>query len=606
MRTFYRFMPLLFGLLSLIFVWPALADTPTPADQLRRIAHTAAEGVEAAEANNVAVMQAEYEEIHETWESFEDEIREQSPAGYIEVEGALSAVKEALQAQPLDAAAVKAAYDHLQDEANEVAEHLGEAKPAEVDGSALAGQLRALAHVAEEGVEAAEENNVAVMQAEYDEIHEAWESFEDAIREQNPTAYVELEGALDAVETGLKAQPFDAAAVKLAYEHLQVEADEIAEQFKSGAPAQAATAVSATPAEFVKSLDETTTAINAGESSAAKEHLAEAVQMWPSIEGAIAAKSQEAYTAIEVDLSKAMAALKAEPVDLPGAAAAVERLAENAAPFASAQTYTAFDAAAIILREGLEALLVMVALLAFLNRSGNSNKRHWIWLGGGLGVVASILAGFALQAIFSHAAAGQNREVVEGITGLVAAGMLFYVSYWLHSKSSLHAWQYYINIQTSRALAKGSMLGLALLAFLAVFREGAETVVFYLGMAPAISWQDLWLGFGLGVVVLAVAALLMLLVGMKLPIRPFFRIAGFLVYYLGFKFVGTGIHALQVADTLPSTPIPYFPAIPFIGFYPTWETTIPQLLLLAAAVGVFFYLKARDRRVQVATSTATA
>ncbi|MFN8459269.1 MAG: FTR1 family protein [Anaerolineae bacterium] len=603
MRTFYRFRPLWLVVMSFIFVWPALADSPVPADQLRQMAHAAAEGVAATEANNVAVMQAEYDEIHEAWETFENDIREQNPAGYVQLEGAISAVKEALQAQPLDTAAVKAAYNHLQAKATEVAEHLGKANVAEA--STLGTQLQTLAHVAKEGAEAAQENNAAVMQAEYDEIHEAWKSFEDKIREQNPTAYVELEGALDAIEASLNAQPLDTAAVKRAYDHLETEANTIAEQFSGGTPLKAAV-TQATPADFVKSLEETTAAINAGEPSEAKEHLEKAIQMWPSIEGTIAAKSQEAYTAIEVDLSKAMAALEAEPADLSGAAAAIERLAENAAPFVSTQTYTAFDAAAIILREGLEALLVMVALLAFLNRSGNSNKRHWIWLGGGLGVVASILAGFALQAIFSHAAAGQNREVVEGITGLVAAGMLFYVSYWLHSKSSLHAWQYYINVQTSRAIAKGSMLGLALLAFLAVFREGAETVVFYLGMAPAISWQDLWLGFGLGVVVLIVAAVLMLLVGMKLPIRPFFRIAGFLVYYLGFKFVGTGIHALQVADTLPSTPIPYLPAIPFIGFYPTWETTIPQLLLLAAAVGAFFYLKARDRRAQVAASTATA
>ena len=126
---------------------------------------------------------------------------------------------------------------------------------------------------------------------------------------------------------------------------------------------------------------------------------------------------------------------------------------------------------------------------------------------------------------------------------LIAAALLFYVSYWLHSKASLHAWKKYIDQQTTQALARGSMAGLALLAFLAVFREGAETAVFYLGMAPAIELRDLVLGIAGGALVLIVAAVLMLVVGVKLPLRPFFRVAGLLVYYLGFKFVGTGLHA---------------------------------------------------------------
>jgi high-affinity iron transporter len=98
----------------------------------------------------------------------------------------------------------------------------------------------------------------------------------------------------------------------------------------------------------------------------------------------------------------------------------------------------------------------------------------------------------------------------------------------------------------------------------------------------------------------------MLLVGMKLPLRPFFQIAGLLVYYLGFKFLGTGIHALQVAGVLPSSPVSFLPAVPMLGFYPTWETMIPQILLLAAGLGAFLYLRLLDRRAQIATQTVTA
>jgi high-affinity iron transporter len=475
--------------------------------------------------------------------------------------------------------------------------------PALAQELTLADRLQALAHTAEEGAEAAEHNNVALMQAEFDEIHEAWESFEDEVREQNPTAYVELEGALDALKASLQAQPLDPAAVEKAYDHLMDEAMEIAVQFSGGAPVAVA-AIEATPADLMKNLDVVYHELEEGEADEAAGYLDQVIRAWPSVEGAIAAKSQEAYTTIEVDLSRAAAALEAEPANLSEAEAAVERLRETLSPFVGGQTYTTFDAAAIILREGLEALLIVVALLAFLRRSGNSDKRAWIWVGGGLGILASIATAFALQAVFSRASAGQNREVIEGVTGLVAAGLLFYVSYWLHSKANLHSWQKYLNQSTSRALARGSVAGLAMLSFLAVFREGAETAVFYLGMASSITLEDLLLGLGLGVALLGVAAVLMLLVGMKLPLRPFFQVAGLLVYYLGFKFLGTGIHALQVAGMLPTSPIPALPALPVIGFYPTWETALPQLALLVTALGAFLYLRAQERRAHMAAQTA--
>jgi high-affinity iron transporter len=214
-----------------------------------------------------------------------------------------------------------------------------------------------------------------------------------------------------------------------------------------------------------------------------------------------------------------------------------------------------------------------------------------------------------LQAIFSRVTAGANRELIEGITGLVAAALLFYVSYWLHSKASLGAWRKYIDQQTTQALARGSIDGLALLAFLAVFREGAETAVFYLGMAPAIALRDLLLGMGLGGVMLVIAAVLMLVVGVKLPLRLFFRVAGLLVYYLGFKFVGTGLHALQVAGALPNTPIPGLephPFFEFFGVYPTWQTLLPQLVLLLGALAAWLHLRTQEQKVRAREMVATA
>lgn len=183
-------------------------------------------------------------------------------------------------------------------------------------------------------------------------------------------------------------------------------------------------------------------------------------------------------------------------------------------------------------------------------------------------------------------ATGSNRELLEGISGLIAAAMLFGVSFWLHGKSHAGAWQKYIRERTTAALATGSLFSLALLAFFAVFREGAETALFYIGIAPSISTGDLFLGIGIALAVLAVAGVLVLWVGVRLPLRPFFLVTSALIFYLGFKFIGTGIHALQVAQALPASGASFLPDLPALGVFPTWQTTLPQLLLLGVAVMV--------------------
>jgi high-affinity iron transporter len=175
----------------------------------------------------------------------------------------------------------------------------------------------------------------------------------------------------------------------------------------------------------------------------------------------------------------------------------------------------------------------------------------------------------------------------------LAAAMLIYVGYWLHSKTSLGAWHRYINTQTTSALNKNSLLSLALIAFLAVFREGAETVLFYVGIAPSIALGDLVWGLALGAAGLSLVGLLILSFGMRLPIKPFFLGTSALLYYLAFKFVGTGIHALQVAGALAATPGEHLPHNDFFGIFPTWETTLAQGAILVAVMTVLFAGKLR-------------
>lgn len=246
--------------------------------------------------------------------------------------------------------------------------------------------------------------------------------------------------------------------------------------------------------------------------------------------------------------------------------------------------YSWIDAFSIVLREGMEALLVVIALLAFLEKSGNGEKRAWIGWGAIGGLAASILVGIGIQSLVSNVTAlRSNRELLEGITGLFAAVMLFYVSYWLHSKSSLNAWQGYIRDQMTNALETQKLIQLSLLAFLAVFREGGETVLFFLGITSSIQQSDLLLGIGAATGVLGVITFAMLRLGMTIPLKPFFQVTSLLIYYLGFKFLGSSLHALQEAQILSIHPIAGWSKIRLLGLYPTWETTAAQLGLLTIA-----------------------
>ncbi|MBI4212996.1 MAG: FTR1 family protein, partial [Chloroflexi bacterium] len=268
-------------------------------------------------------------------------------------------------------------------------------------------------------------------------------------------------------------------------------------------------------------------------------------------------------------------------------------------PFAEGTlSYSAFDAGITLLREGLEALLVITGLLAFVKRTASRTAQTWIWGGAGLGVAASLAIAVVLQVALAQVSTGTSRELLEGITGLFAAAMLVYVSYWLHSKAGQNAWQRYVGQKAMTALARNSMLSLALIAFLAVFREGGETALFLIGMAPSIALSDLLLGLGAAAALLAVIGVALVGFGMKIPIRPFFLGTSLLLYYLAFKFVGASIHALQVASVASATPAP-IPPFELVGLYPTWETTLPQIALLAAAGAVLVISRFLPRQASV-------
>jgi len=238
----------------------------------------------------------------------------------------------------------------------------------------------------------------------------------------------------------------------------------------------------------------------------------------------------------------------------------------------------------IILREGFEAILVIGAVVAFLLKTGHRERLRAIWTGVGLGLLASAVTAVVLKTVLGAMPA--SREIIEGLTLLVAVAVLFSVSYWLISRVEAAKWQQFIREKVTNALEHGGGKTLAFVAFLAVYREGAETALFYQALfdeGPRVA-LPISLGIVLGFAALAVIFTLFYRYGVRIPLRPFFSVTSVLLYYMAFVFMGKGVRELQEGNAMPITLIPGFPHVEALGLYPTWQTLMAQLILLALFV----------------------
>ncbi|OZG50485.1 iron permease [Pseudoscardovia radai] len=258
----------------------------------------------------------------------------------------------------------------------------------------------------------------------------------------------------------------------------------------------------------------------------------------------------------------------------------------------------------ILLREGLEAILVVAAVIAYLVKTGNRKSIRFIYLGILMGLVASGIMAVILNMVYG--ASGSNQELVEGWTAIAAMVMLLFTGNWMLSKSSVDSWNRYVSTKTKQSVAKGSVMSLAMLSFLAVFREGAETVIFYealLGMMSGSS-HDVWVGAASAAVVLVIVFLLIRFTSVKIPIGPFFAITSAFMGLMVVVFAGGGLHELIEADVFDGTYVPGWPTNDFLGIYPYKETVAFQIVMLVAVVALFAVSTIRRRRFEKARAAA--
>ena len=290
----------------------------------------------------------------------------------------------------------------------------------------------------------------------------------------------------------------------------------------------------------------------------------------------------------------------------------------NVNGFTKLVTSSAGQAFLILIREGLEALLVVAAVIAYLVKSGNERFTRWIYLG----VVAG-LAGSGLVAVlftFLFGGSGPVQEISEGVCALIATLMLLWTSNWMLNKSSVEAWNNYIRNKTEAAVAgaqskveSGQRLGLgmitslAMLSFLAVFREGAETVIFYESIySMSQDAHGMWVGGLAAAAVLIVIFLILRFTSVKIPIGPFFLVTSIVMAVLVVIFAGGGIHALIEGDLIEGTYLSSVPTNDWIGLYPYVETITAQVIAAIAVVVLFVVGFIKKHRMKLAAQAEQA
>ena len=247
---------------------------------------------------------------------------------------------------------------------------------------------------------------------------------------------------------------------------------------------------------------------------------------------------------------------------------------------------------AILLREGLEAMLVVIGMIAFLRKSGRSEALPWVHAGWTLALAAGGIT-WAL-ATWLVDISGASRELTEGLSSLFAALVLLGVGIWMHQKSLAGRWQHYLRERVSAALGRRSMVFLFVLAFVAVYREVFETILFYAAMWSPDTARAILAGMATGVALLALVAWALLRLGMHLPIGKFFAWSSALIAVLAVVLAGKGVAALQEAGWIGLGAVAA-PRVDWLGVFPTWQTLLAQLLvLLVAALG--FWINQRGGR----------
>ena len=427
---------------------------------------------------------------------------------------------------------------------------------------------------------AIKKENIETIKIVYKELDKAWARNESFIRNNNMAYYGKIETTLSFLRANIETIPFNRDETYLTFNDLKVYINDYLSGKEINEKSENIDLKGAIDI-LIKAKEE----FNNNNLNEAKLNIKKFIEIWPSVEGEVQTRNSSLYTRIETELPVIM---------VKGDYQKLDSIVNDLLKIDTTSEYTLIDASLILLREGLEALVIIIALVSSINAIGYKKGIKYVWGGAILGIFTSIVMSFILTSLFPVISSATNREILEGLVGIVAVFVMISVGIWLHSKSNIKSWNEYINKNIDKAINSGSFISIFLLSFLAVFREGAETILFYAGIIPFITMKNLILGLLLALLVLIIVGLILIFATNKIKLHNLFFILTYLIYILSFKMLGVSIYMLQVVGYIPLTIINNFPTIEFLGIYANYQVVCAQVLLIIVLFGLNLLMKKID------------
>ena len=412
--------------------------------------------------------------------------------------------------------------------------------------------------------------NLEQTRSAYKKMNSTWTVNEGVVRDNSTAHYGNIETAISFLRSAIETEPVDFSSVQSSFDDLKTAID----SFVKGEEV-ATTEGNLTLKDGIQLLEKALDGFKAGKTQEASSNMKKFITIWPSIEGDVSTRNATLYTRVESEIPVIMVKGNEKKYQ-----DQLQALINDLSQIDTSASYNFFDAMLILLREGVEALLIVMALVTTLKAAKMKKGLKWVYTGAVMGILASLAIAVLLQFLFPAVSSGSNREIIEGAVGIFAVLMMIMVGIWLHSKSSIKKWNDFMESQMKAVTATGSFISMFALSFLAVFREGAETILFYAGIYPRIDKASFFLGIGLAFLVLFVLALIMNKASAYFKPHRIFLILTWLIYALAFKMLGVSIHALQLTNILPSHLMNGFPSIDWAGIYPSLEVVTCQLIFV--------------------------
>ncbi|MBM6508125.1 MULTISPECIES: FTR1 family protein [Staphylococcus] len=430
---------------------------------------------------------------------------------------------------------------------------------------------------------AIKDKNQTELQSLNNQLNTIWTSNETVIRNYDDGKYGQIEVNLMQLRVAVQKEPLDVDKVKSTWSTFKDSIDTV-DQKQSDTDSDKYKVT-----QLNDELDKAIAGINDNDLDKADASLSRFVKIWPYVEGKIQTKNSSLYTKIEDKIPYYQSILDDSNKDR--VKKGLQEMNTEIKDTVGQGEYSFVDVMIIFLREGLEVLLIIMTLTT-MTRKVNDVKGTSSVIGGGLlGLALSIGLGIAF--IYTIGNNGVVREGMESVLGIVAVVLMYIVGIWMHRRSNAQRWNEMIQNMYNSAMSNGNLILLGTIGLISVLREGVEVIIFYMGMIGSITTKDFILGIALAIVILVIFAFAFRFIVKLIPVRFIFRVLSILIFVMTFKMLGVSIQKLQLLGYMSQHSIEGLPTISWIGFYPSVETIIAQVILIILILA--FVLKRRKK-----------